>query len=184
MLYDPSNWTSNTEWSNFYWANNALGIYKIISDRLLYKVTPDIIELYRSRGYMFSSSDAISGMEKLDSNNLLLDREFSTSIWLVVDNYDNSTSEKLHVILNREKFELTYTDQSDNTEKIEIPFYVEESSEYINLKIELEKTKYLNASNAWDLSGFLFFQGSRLPLRLTFASLRSVISNSQLGLLI
>jgi hypothetical protein len=141
MLDDPRNWTSNTEWSNFYWANNVLGIYKIISDRLLYKLNPEIIELYRSHGYLYSSSNAIGRMEILNRNNLLLDREFSTSIWLVVDNYDDSTYEKLHVILNREKFEMTYNDYSDNTEKIEIPYNVEESADLFNLKIELNEIR-------------------------------------------
>ena len=142
MQNDPRNWTSNTEWSNFYWANNALGIYKIISDRLLNKLTPEIIELYSSSGYKFSSSNAIGSMEKLDKNNLLLDREFSTSIWLVVDNYDHSTCEKLDVILNREKFEMTYTDQADNIEKIEIPYYVEESPDFKNLNNEIIDISY------------------------------------------
>ena len=137
MLNDPRNWTTNTEWSNFFWINNALGIFKIISDRLLFKLTPELIELYRSNGYYFSSSNAISVLEKFDNYNLLLDREFSTSIWLVVDNYENSTNEKLNVILNKEKFSMTFTDHADIAETIEIPYYVQESSALIELNEQL-----------------------------------------------
>ena len=138
MLDDPRNWTSNIEWSNFYWENNVLGIYKIISDRLLSKLTPELINLYSSNGYHFSSSSALSSMEKLDSNNLLLDRVFNASFWIIVENYENSTNEKLHVILNRKKFEITYTDQNEKVEKIEIPYFVQSSDNLTMLETQVE----------------------------------------------
>ncbi|MEI7474827.1 MAG: hypothetical protein WCK67_08605 [bacterium] len=129
LIFDPynkpSNWESDEEWSNFFWKNNVLGLYKIISDCLLAQFPKGYMSSFTEKGLHYKSEESIALMRYFENNNLLLLKKFTFSLWVVINSEIENYFEKVEIKLNDNSFVLKYEDSEGKFEELFIPRIIE-----------------------------------------------------------
>lgn len=124
---DPRNWSSDTEWTNFFWRTNVLGIVQTIHDNIIDKFLPNILDAYSSNGFYFGKANDFQIMREFFRHNLLLDKFFKISLYSNIYNSDN-TSETLNLSLNETSFNLEIINQNFKTESFRIEYFRNEKN--------------------------------------------------------
>jgi len=147
---DPRNWSSNTDWTNFFWRVNALGMVKIIHDSIVDKFTPNIIETYTSKGFLFEKANDFQVMREFFRHNLLLDKFFKISLYSNINNSDNSF-ETLNLSLAEASFNLEITDRNFKKDSFRIEYFGNEINKEIDLDTWGDKVRKLLKADLPDL---------------------------------